>query len=230
MKLTIVAWLLLLSGILNVIGETRSIGGVVCAVVGILILLIKMLSAKANESNGTNYDQKAQNQYMVEQASRADAWYNSVMNKHYDLSQRIGVAYTVANNQNDPFCEKMIRVIEMCKEDVAMAEQFKNAYLAKRDADIKAGYYTERDVTTKPPTYESFKRLAIIYEKQKDYDNAILICTRAIQLGFSDDGTTGQMEGRIARLKNRKQKQEIKAKEPVMEKEIQSAVDSFFEE
>lgn len=48
--------------------------------------------------------------------------------------------------------------------------------------------------------YDSFERLAIIYEKRKEYDKAIEVCMHAIQLGFSRDSTSGQMPGRMARL------------------------------
>ena len=48
--------------------------------------------------------------------------------------------------------------------------------------------------------YSSYKRLAIIYEKRKEYMNAIDVCVRAIRAGFVDDDTSGKMYGRLARM------------------------------
>lgn len=44
------------------------------------------------------------------------------------------------------------------------------------------------------------KRLAMVYEKCGDYDHAAAVCLRAIKNGWTDDGTSGAMRGRLARL------------------------------
>ena len=48
---------------------------------------------------------------------------------------------------------------------------------------------------------DSFKKLAMCYEKKGDYAAAIEICERAIKAGQSNDGTKGGMTGRIEKLK-----------------------------
>lgn len=49
----------------------------------------------------------------------------------------------------------------------------------------------------------SFKRLAIIYEQQNKYDDAINICNKAMEYGLSD-GTKGGFEAMVKRLKTKK--------------------------
>ena len=61
--------------------------------------------------------------------------------------------------------------------------------------------------------YETFQRLAIIYEKQKEYEKAIDICKYAIEVGFYKDGTSGQMPGRLARLIKKSRQENLKINE-----------------
>lgn len=51
-----------------------------------------------------------------------------------------------------------------------------------------------------PRSVPAFKRLAMLYEKQGDYENAINICADAIRIGAVNDDTKGKMYGRLARL------------------------------
>ena len=46
----------------------------------------------------------------------------------------------------------------------------------------------------------AFKRLSMIYEKQKDFDSAVKVCIDAIKCGATADGSKGGMQGRLARL------------------------------
>lgn len=48
-----------------------------------------------------------------------------------------------------------------------------------------------------------YKKLAIIYEKEGNYSQAIQLCEEALSFGFTDDGTKGGMEGRLAKLKKK---------------------------
>lgn len=57
--------------------------------------------------------------------------------------------------------------------------------------------------------YSTFKRLAIIYEKQKRYREAIKVCENAIALDATNDGTDGGMQSRLARLKKKLNKSNI---------------------
>ena len=65
--------------------------------------------------------------------------------------------------------------IKFCLEDIESIDNF-----------IKEWITEERDlgkVVVKLPRIPSFERLAIIYEKQGEFDKAIAICKQAISLG-----------------------------------------------
>ena len=44
------------------------------------------------------------------------------------------------------------------------------------------------------------KRLAMIHEKRGDYEAAAAVCMHALKMGWTDDGTSGAMRGRLARM------------------------------
>lgn len=54
--------------------------------------------------------------------------------------------------------------------------------------------------------YQSFQKLAIIFEKRKEYSRAIGICKQALELGFVDDGTKAGMQGRLEKLSKKLEK------------------------
>lgn len=45
-----------------------------------------------------------------------------------------------------------------------------------------------------------YVRLCMLYEKQKRFEDAVLICKQAIENGAYEDGSKGKMHGRLARL------------------------------
>lgn len=53
---------------------------------------------------------------------------------------------------------------------------------------------------TIPPHVPSYVRLAMLYEKQERYEEAINVCVEAIRAGAINDGNKGKMYGRLARL------------------------------
>lgn len=59
------------------------------------------------------------------------------------------------------------------------------------------------------PTREvpAYTRLAMLYEKQERYDEAMAVCADAIRRGIVYDGSKGQMYGRLARLIRKSGKQ-----------------------
>lgn len=117
--------------------------------------------------------------------------YHSVLKAHSEYLEKINMLYTIANNLTIPNSPEMQQVISLCLKDIQLAPQYKEYYL--NNAKI-----FNNDATL--PIYPSFKRLAIIYEKQKEYQKAIDICKYAIELGFYKDGTPGQIPGRLAKL------------------------------
>lgn len=119
--------------------------------------------------------------------------YRKVSDMHFKLLEKIRMNYTIVMNLGDEFSPQMDEVITDCKRDIAIAQEYYN--YCKEEAD----YYNE-PIEHYLPIYESFKRLAIIYEKRKEYDKALEVCQKAIDIGFYKDGTAGQIPGRMARL------------------------------
>ncbi len=54
--------------------------------------------------------------------------------------------------------------------------------------------------STMPPHVPAYVRLAMLYEKQERYAEAIDTCVEAIKAGAINDGNKGKMYGRLARL------------------------------
>jgi len=65
---------------------------------------------------------------------------------------------------------------------------------------------TDKDVEI--PGIPSFERLAIIYEKQQQYSDAIDICKKAIALKLHDSIKNG-FSGRLTRLEKKQNKLKI---------------------
>lgn len=119
--------------------------------------------------------------------------YEKVIIMHYKLLEKIRMNYTIVNNLGDVFSPQMEAVIQDCKRDIAIAQEFYN--YCKEEAK-----HDKEPIENHIPEYESFKRLAIIYEKRKEYEKALEVCQKAIDIGFYKDGTPGQIPGRMARL------------------------------
>lgn len=132
-------------------------------------------------------DEKLDDYYRIQKQ------YEFVLNKHYQNIEKINMLYTIANNLLLPNSNEMQQVIDLCLKDIELAPQILNYC-----KEIANNY--NDDLENHLMNYVSFQRLAIIYEKQKEYQKAIEVCQQAIQLGFYKDGTPGQMPGRLARL------------------------------
>ena len=84
-----------------------------------------------------------------------------------------------------------------------------NVRIGKREGYSSRGFTFKEDIEIadefvaefgEVPRIPSFKRLAIIYEKQDQYADAIAVCDRALESGTTD-GTNGGFEGRNNRLR-----------------------------
>lgn len=106
-----------------------------------------------------------------------------VVEEHFRNLERINALYSELYNLGDFTSTRMEDLIVLCKRDIFIAEEFVNVFRLNH-----------QEV---PPTYGSFKRLAIIYEKRKEYSQAIEVCLQALKLGFTDKD---MMYGRLARL------------------------------
>ena len=106
-----------------------------------------------------------------------------IINEHFKNLEDIENKYKVLYNLKDFFSPRMDNLIDHCNRDISIAEEY-----------IAIHHRFGQEI---PPSYGSFKRLAIIYEKRQEYDAGIDVCLKAINLGFIDNG---EMYGRIARL------------------------------
>lgn len=122
--------------------------------------------------------------------------YESVMRKHEQLMEQIGAAYAIVNELKSADAPEMDRVIQLCKEDIALASTVREYW-------IKYDKICGGSGSSVPKNYPTFSRLAIIYEKRKQYQAAIDVCAQAVSLGFTSDRTDGGMIGRAARLKRK---------------------------
>lgn len=204
MKWYVIGGLLLASGIYGIFQPDGNLGTILLLiVVGSIMIYVKFrLDKSARYTNSSEpvgndqYDEEMRKYYAF---SRVEEKYKALVQHHFDLIEKIGMAYTVANNLKLPNSPEMDYVIQLCKEDIALADQYKQYW----DECNATGYWDNGSMRSLPE-YSSFKRLAIIYEKRKEYDEAIAVCQRAIELGYFRDGTEGQMPGRIARLIKKK--------------------------
>ena len=144
-----------------------------------------------SHSELANDDDFLERELMYKKLDVLNQKYKAYVNKHYSLIEKIGFRYSVAINQKSIFNKETNICIDLCLEDINLAPELKK-------------YFSEESIIRGEelnlPTYPSFKYLAMIYEKQQDYLNAIKICIKAIKLGFLRDGTTGGMQGRLAKL------------------------------
>nr|DAL87918.1 MAG TPA: YbfG [Caudoviricetes sp.] len=134
---------------------------------------------------------------------------------HFDYLELINYLYK--HRKEDPII--MDECIEYCKADIALYPEFRKDY-DKQDKKYwidriawykKQGY--SRDVYSdledhiknfKPLNIRipSFQQLAIIYEQQKKFDEAIKICELALKYELKD-GTKSGFKGRIARIEKK---------------------------
>jgi tetratricopeptide (TPR) repeat protein len=108
--------------------------------------------------------------------------FDPIHREHDHNVLRMQIEYTAGNVDE---CERI------CLEDIKLAPIFREYY-----ANVRKLHGQPLELLF---PYYSFARLAIIYEKRKDYRSAIAICNKAIELGFLNDGTKG-MEHRLSRL------------------------------
>lgn len=133
-----------------------------------------------------------------EKRLRIQAKYEDMINKHYKLVEEINVKYSVARQLTTYDSPEMDEVVDLCKKDIQYAPIIIEYFEKLRE--------TSEDPEDYPPIefYDTFARIAIIYEKRKDYDKGIDICKQAISLGITKDGSQGGYYGRMARLMRKK--------------------------
>lgn len=102
-----------------------------------------------------------------EKRAKIEAKYKHVLSKHFSLIEKYEKAYSVALKAGANSL-LMLSVIHMAKEDMGLSHKIKDYC---------------REIGDPLYTLPAYKRLVIIYEKQKKYDDAIKICDASIKLG-----------------------------------------------
>ncbi len=90
----------------------------------------------------------------------------------------------------------------MDKDLIKQVPELRNSYEKKiRDKEEKIAKLREKALTTKHinlPEHIGYKQLAIIKDKQKNYDEVISICLKA-----KEEGWNGDWDNRIAKAKKK---------------------------
>lgn len=109
-------------------------------------------------------------------------------NKYYTGLENIEAMWSVMCNLKITTGEKADQFEKACYENI---EDLKSMIAAEKSINHPS------DI---PPHVPAFVRLAMLYEKQQRYEEAINICVTAIKCGATHDGNKGTMYGRLARL------------------------------
>lgn len=114
---------------------------------------------------------------------------DSYENKYFSGMEEIEAMWSVLYNLKIVTGEKADMFEQKCLQNISDFQRIP-------PANIQA--------TREVPAYT---RLAMLYEKQERYDEAIAVCADAIRRGIVYDGSKGQMYGRLARLIRKSGKQ-----------------------
>lgn len=109
-------------------------------------------------------------------------------NAYFSNMNKIETAWSVIYNLNCYNGDSADAFEKLCYKNL---DELQQMLIAKKNAKYS------NDI---PPHVPAFVRLAMLYEKQNKYDKAIEICVRAIKCGAVNDGSKGQMYGRLARM------------------------------
>ncbi len=90
----------------------------------------------------------------------------------------------------DKYPEALGKAIEACKEQISVSKKMAEKYRAEGGVDKNGNLTVE---------HYGFKQLAIIYEKQGNYEKAIEVLQEAMQQGWA-----GPWQFRIDRCKRKK--------------------------
>lgn len=115
--------------------------------------------------------------------------YQKIISRHFELTESIKIKYSIAINQPTIFNKHAEECEKLCLEDIQIAPIYKQ-YLDEASSEEKKFY----------GMYPSFSILAKLYEKENKLDKAMVICVSAIKLGFLIDQSDGGVQGRLARL------------------------------
>lgn len=118
--------------------------------------------------------------------AQMDKEYQYALSSYYSIVEEIRETYTVINNLSSFDSEAGDKLVERCIRAINIDDLIRD----KRD------YYDSA-------TYEycdPYKILCMIFEKREEYKWAASVCVASIQKGYTKDGTSGGMRGRLARI------------------------------
>lgn len=111
------------------------------------------------------------------------AYKNPIVEEHFDNMEKIKVQYNIIFNLKDYYSPATDSLIKLCERDIEIAPQVVKTFSTHGEEP--------------PYSYYTFRQLAILYERRKEYEDAIDVCIKSIKLGFTDNG---EIFGRLARL------------------------------
>ncbi len=118
--------------------------------------------------------------------------YDTIIKRHNRTAAKIRRVNAAAKEFDDISGPEMQEVVDLCRKDIMDAPalvEYAQKWAAMQGSDTV--YY---------PTFESFRRLASIYEKQRKYEEAIDVCEQAIRLGLDNYDSKVNFESKRKRL------------------------------
>jgi len=124
---------------------------------------------------------------------------DNLLDRHIIFYKMVLFYYTYRDK--DGFIEKCKN---MCKADIEIFEDCKILFQGSIAITVDGFQYIaeQKDYNMFLFTFFSFKRLAMLYEKEGKYEKAINICEKALKYGLRD-GTNGGFSARIKRLRKK---------------------------
>ena len=123
--------------------------------------------------------------------------YTAVFESHRELLQKMD--FLKAKIKEVGLSDELINqeYINTCLADISLYDDLVTFYYELNKLGLKNEYEIYDNCKK---GYHIFKNLSMFYEKQNKIDEAIKVCQLAIEKGIIEDGTKGQMAGRIERL------------------------------
>ena len=111
---------------------------------------------------------------------------NPYSDKYFADMERIETMWSVIQNLKLYTGNEAAQFASLCRQNMTI-------FNLMVEYDLKNDYPA-------PKHAPCYVRLAMLYEKQENYKEAIDICIKAIKIGAYDDHSKGKMYGRLARL------------------------------
>lgn len=121
---------------------------------------------------------------IISEAEKNIDFNTDILDKHFFYLNCIKAFYSNRENYKDA----LDLAIDYCKKQISISKKAKEAFLRE---------YSDSQL----PIHTGFKQLAIIYEKDKKYDEALIITKQALLEGWNNDS-----EKRIERLEKKLEK------------------------